>query len=698
MSDIASYHSCEHCQKFVIDLGNRKHPNNTEKSEESIFFFGTTLEDVLEGASNHCQLCVWLNYNWEERYGDRYRRLTKASAGLIAVCADSYSMSLADRYPVDELLFIGLWEDDLRAISGFGKCRIVCQIYLDVLTTRDNPASQFIWTRPINRRPNSDENMALARHWMEDCLNTHPNCRTEQISMPSRILRVDKNKTSGKFDVFIEHTYDKVEPFAALSYCWGGDQDCKTTKSRIESGDLRLSYEKLARSIQDAIKVTAELGLKYLWVDALCIIQDDDNDKIEQIADMPRIYNQACVTIVAAKSDRASSGFLDEVDLTKTTRLAVKLPFRCPDENGTLGSAYISYIEDRLEPEPIISRSWTLQERYLSNRSLEFGRTQMRWICASSARKDGYCDGWKREGSEDDPTHVLYIYRELQQDLEEMASAGSSREWIFEWLSSRWEVILHDYTPRKLSVLTDRPLAVSGIAQVFASHMKDGYLAGLWRSTLPSYLSWHVELDEHELLPRPIDYQGPSWSWTGINGPVRFRFARFCEQDCRAALLDVDIKLVNAYAKFGSVLFGILTMKGRLREAIWCRNTSKDLLKLRSREHSQADNSIEITVKYITIYPDTNGLEEDIEPSNPTEVSLLEIGNCTGSKRRGPIGLILRALPNESTRSPTRFKRLGLFHINVGSTRRKEEDTEGSSIEEHANLFEGVTQEIIEIE
>ncbi|OTA93443.1 hypothetical protein M434DRAFT_11609 [Hypoxylon sp. CO27-5] len=404
--------------------------------------------------------------------------------------------------------------------------------------------------------------------------------------MPRRILRIHEAETPGQFEVFIEDIYDRVELFA-----------------------------------------------------------DDEGDKIEQIAEMPRIYNQACVTIVAARSDRATRGFLHEIYLIKTTRLAVRLPFRCPDQEGTLGSVYITYIEDSREPDPIHFRAWTLQERYLSNGYLEFGRIQMRWTCASSGTQDGYCDGWKRESSVHIPTHVMFIYRELQQDIEDMNSRGSSAEWIADWIRRRWDAVINHYTPRKLSVLTDRILAISGISQVFGSHMKDEYLAGLWKSTLPSFLCWQVTSDENERFPRPIDYQGPSWSWTGINGPVNFILARACDQDCRAVLLDVDIKPVNAHAKYGSVQYGILTLKGRLREAIWHRNSTGDSLELRTRRDSKVNNADEATtMNFITVFPDTNDFKEGSKTSESIEVSLFEIGNCAGLKRRGPVGLTTRLI------------------------------------------------------
>lgn len=570
-------------------------------------------------------------------------------------------------------------------------------------TLLDDPAQQFIHTRPINCQPGSSENLKQARRWLEDCLHSHPKCKTEQNFMPSRILHIDKIETSGEFEVLIEQTHDLVQPFVALSYCWGGDQPYKTTKSRMESDNLCLQYGKLAKSVQDAIRVTLSLGLRYLWVDALCIIQDDEDDKIEQIIEMPRIYNQACVTIFAARSDRATKGFLDEIDLVNTTQLAVRLPFRCPDQYATVGSAYITHIEDSAEYEPIHFRAWTLQERYLSNRCLEFGSIQTRWVCASSHYKDCYCDGWKREGSDEVSTRVIYIHRELQQDIEDMTSEGSSAEWIADWIRMRWETIVNHYTPRRLSVLTDRSLAISGIAQVFGSYLQDDYLAGLWKKTLPSSLCWQVIRVEGQSFPCPIDYQGPSWSWTGINGPVNFLYARSCEQNCRAALLNTKVGLVNTRAKYGSVRRGVLTLKGRLKEAALNLTTTGNLLKIRSYGHSDIDDHGEaIMMESIGVFLDTydprGGKEE------PIDVSLFEIGNCVTLRKRGPVGLILHAKPSNTTYSYRRFTRLGLFHLDTKSEgkikgeKNSSANTGASKPSNQMDLFAKATEVVIEIE
>lgn len=214
--------------------------------------------------------------------------------------------------------------------------------------------------------------------------------------------------------------------YLALSYCWGGDQIHKTTRCQVEATDFGLDWTALPASIQDAIKVTANLGFDYLWVDSLCIIQDDPVQKARQMAQMCEVYENAALTIRACKARRAVDGFLRPIDLEDVFDMAVKLPYRMifppdldwlqyPDEfsyeelveyltwslddkfaesEEFTGSIYIgcvsnqklrdndqSYEFSRYELEPIDLRAWTLQERYLSARNLDFCRRQIRWRC-----------------------------------------------------------------------------------------------------------------------------------------------------------------------------------------------------------------------------------------------------------------------------------------------------------------------------
>ncbi|GAW27408.1 putative HET domain-containing protein [Rosellinia necatrix] len=763
------FHHCHSCGKFVIDLERRRLSldlRNDEDIPSDIFFFDATLQDVINGLVDGCELCVWLDSLWAgssssicERYG-----MLKAgeNASRIPVCAETFSMSLVDRYPVDEVVFFGLWERDVALLPRQGRCRVFAQCSVDVFTPQGDAADRLIQNRPINRFPGSAGSLRLTRQWLENCQNSHPKCKgVSQTYMPLRVLHIrDDGCGSCDFHVTLKVTTGKpIEPFAALSYCWGGDQPYKTTTARMQSGNMSLKWRKLPRSIQDAIKTAAALGLRYLWADSLCIIQDDEEDKTSQIADMARIYSQATVTIIASRARRSVDGFLGEIDLASQTRLAVRLPIRCPDESqAVVGWAYLTHIEgSRGSSEPIDSRAWTLQERYLSNRVLDFGSRQTRWTCAMTSALaspptavvvpsgpasagESYTDGWKWDKNPEDHTsQIMYLHGDLLADLAVMAAQRSSAAWIREWLHGRWHTVLSEYTPRLLSLPTDRILGISGVAEIFLAHLRgegrdegERYLAGMWGSSLPASLCWHAAAavaDERVggggaaaksqgasdaerrpgLPPRPERYQGPSWSWAGVNCHVLFIYSRACQRDCQAVLLGADVRLANAAARCGSVTRGVLTLRARMRRSLW--HAADGTLHVEPGDNGDTPGGVASAndtrgrkLQLAVVYPDSHdplGISsKEYGPQVP--VWLLEVGNCVGFKKRGPVGLIVQSRDSPCGRGPTRFRRVGLFHVNAkqpkGSTEITRHSTDKAEWEAELNLFEGHMARTIELE
>ncbi|KAI1733762.1 heterokaryon incompatibility protein-domain-containing protein [Xylaria scruposa] len=752
------FHSCHNCRKFAIDIEQNQsflNPNSDQKGIPSdIFFFNATLEDVLKGLTERCQLCSWLDSLWEgdsssnqERYG-----VLKASTNTssILVCAETYSTSLVDRCPVDEIAFFGLWEEDAVLHPHWGKCRVFAKCAVDVFTTRDDDASHLIHNRPVNRFPGSVENLGLARQWLRKCQDSHVKCKeVAQMYMPLRVLHISSGCNSCDFCITIETKTkgEAVEPYAALSYCWGGDQPYKTTKARMESGNVTLEWCKLPKSLQDAIKITSAVGLQYLWADSLCIVQDDEEDKTLQIADMARVYSQATVTIIASRASRAVDGFLGEINLTAQTRLAVRLPFRCPGQEQTVGAAYLTCFEgSRDRGEPIDSRAWTLQERYLSKRVLEFGSLQTHWTCATSSStaspsnrtvadsSDSYANGWKwNQDSEGHDSQMMYLHTDLLADLVYFATHRSSAAWVRESLHSRWQTVLSEYTPRLLSVPTDRILGISGVAEIFLSHLRnegqdetEEYLAGIWKSSLPSMLCWHTVVARGVKRSKPENsdpqdstvgvkgrlqiskaYQGPSWSWTSVNSHVEFIFGRACDRDCLAVLLDTDIRLANASAKCGFVTSAILTLKGRMRQSFWSvvgGTLHVDLDENHVARELRNAGCTRRKVQLATVYADAFGSLDGSSKHRELQVPvwLLEIGNCVGLKKRGPVGLVLEPADVLCDKDPPRFKRLGLFHID---TRRVQEtsqlmqsSTTDLSLEDQIDFFKGQMVNVVQLE
>ncbi|KAI1338661.1 heterokaryon incompatibility protein-domain-containing protein [Xylariaceae sp. FL0016] len=685
------YHSCTHCSKFVVDLERRLHPGcgRADEVPNDMFFFDATLQDVLHGIVAECDLCVWLNAGWSAFDAEHYRKLTRDATSTI-VCAQTYSDSLVDRLPLDEITFIGLWVVSASSSKTGGRCQVRTPWQHDVFTVDGDRAEQYIWNRPVSCCPASADNFCLARSWLERCSVSHSTCSDmKQTYMPRRVLRLRPGLQTSEFRVFIEEPKE-VEPFTSLSYCWGKDQQYKMTKARITSGDFELDWNRIAKSIQDAVRVTVGIGLHCLWVDSLCIIQDDEQDKAEQIADMARIYNQATVTIVASKANQAADGFLDDINLGDRTNLAVKLPFRCPGPERTLGTAFITNFNTSRNAEPINSRAWTFQEYYLSNRILEFTSLQMRWTCASANKGIEYCDGWKWERNlGNDNAEVLNPYHDLKKDIKEMESSRSSEQWMRDWVHMRWSGAVSHYTARELSVPTDKVLAISGIAQVFARHIKEVYMAGFWASTLPSHLCWHTMPDQksQRLPSRSGLYQGPSWSWLSVNSHIYDVYSRACQSETLVALLNVDIELVSASAKYGAIRHGVLTLRGRAREAAW--NASDGSLS--EIGHTLPGNALPLA----KVFPDAAGELDGPSHANRS-VTLLEIGNCVGGGKRGPVGLVLEASPvHRGNESIPRFRRTGLFHINTKVPRGQSRSEEA---EREMRWFEATESRVLQVE
>jgi len=200
----------------------------------------------------------------------------------------------------------------------------------------------------------------VARSWLERCSRDHSTCSPpESLSTaiaPSRIIRVDANANSS---IQLIQTVDlayKIQ-YVALSYCWGGDQLGKTLKSNVNRRKMPFSLFGPAKSIRDAVQVVRELGFSYLWVDSLCIIQDDQKDLATELSRMSDIYEQATLTISAAKSGTSTEGFLNP---RSQITISNACGYRCPD--GQIGIIQLQSPKKKSHLEPIHRRCWTLQE------------------------------------------------------------------------------------------------------------------------------------------------------------------------------------------------------------------------------------------------------------------------------------------------------------------------------------------------
>lgn len=419
--------------------------------------------------------------------------------------------------------------------------------------------------------------------------------------MPDALLKVSWSEQTSAYDVSLHFPRGEKAPYLALSYCWGGDQPYKTTQARIRSQQFQLEWTLLPATIRDAIRVTVGLGFNHLWVDSLCIVQDElQAHKAKQIAQMPQIYSNAVVTLAASKSVRADDGFLDEVHIASMTRLAVKLRY-ADRKNSMSGSIFVVEFTGESNMEPLDLRGWTFQERHLSTRMVDFDARCVYWSCLTEP-PGRLRDGWGlfKPKSNSSKLRAWYALRRLH-DADKPASDALGRRSstsssssaasrgrrdacegtsYYQTVLEEFYSVVADYTERILSIPQDRILAVSGMAEMFGPILDDDYAAGLWRRSLPSSLLWNISRDGRDLhgdpsfvadvglRRRPERFQAPSWSWAAVNGRVS-SFHQTLELRPVVSDVDVRVELVEPTARYGACMWGRLSGSAPIRRAVW---------------------------------------------------------------------------------------------------------------------------------
>lgn len=285
----------------------------------------------------------------------------------------------------------------------------------------------------------------------------------------------------------------------------------------VEDRHISVHLPNIPRTISDAIKVTQVLELFYLWVDAFCIIQDDDTDRETEISKMGSIYQGADITIAAASSESSTEGFLGDRDLAWAYSQVLRLPYRYRRGNDEVqGSVLLSEWQMRDEyTEPIDERAWTMQEDLLSFRLLRFGSEQTTWRCPSVHKSiDGGSHPSKRTGGMDFGLNYNYS-KKFQSHTSDARNYRLHKRW------DAWQISMCHYTHRKLSHPEDRLVACAALTEKFAAlHNLDSteYLAGLWKGDILAQLLWYKRDPDSETKR----WSGPSWSWASLTGSVGY--------------------------------------------------------------------------------------------------------------------------------------------------------------------------------
>ncbi|KAM0819208.1 putative Heterokaryon incompatibility domain-containing protein [Seiridium cardinale] len=395
----------------------------------------------------------------------------------------------------------------------------------------------------------------FVHHNLEKCLQTHSACRDHQVQLktgvndnwPRRILVIDAESSIVRLADFEPSMQSK---YVALSYCWGEQEGHLTaTKETLPKLRRGTKIDQLPATLQDAVTTTIQLGSSYIWIDSICIIQDDRSDPsdwYQEAGKMSTVYAQSLVTLIASSAVSCSEGFLEkrrgqsiQIGLVRVesqiTEIRARTIYDWGHHRGGPQAEDSSY---KRWMDPVDGRGWTLQERLLSGRYINFTTGEAQWGCLTTRACE--CD--------------QTLYGSLYE------ASPPEKEWFS---------IVEEYATRKLTVPTDKLTALAGIARKMSTDLSwKWYGAGIWLT--PDYLPFTIKglLWKRRIFsarkPFYDGYVAPSFSWASIPGEVVHSDKDGCTFPSQ--ILGIEARPV-AEDPFGQVSSAFLRLYGPLISA-----------------------------------------------------------------------------------------------------------------------------------
>ncbi|KAK3353762.1 heterokaryon incompatibility protein-domain-containing protein [Lasiosphaeria hispida] len=398
-----------------------------------------------------------------------------------------------------------------------------------------------------------------ARAWLEECRSSHPDCLSNGLpELPTRVVDVGTGSNPQTPRVLYTNRGLRAN-YIALSHCWGGGIAHPLTTKSLEQFRTALPYDDLPASFRDAISISRELGIRYLWIDSLCIIQDSKEDWENESMTMAAVYGNSTLTISAIAASGSNVGIL-----VPGPPPPIPTPSSLRVYPGADALEEVRVERQDLEEEnlsllfmrgPLSVRGWTLQESILSPRHLFYGVRQIYWKCPSHYRSaDGTCARFNApQTSYDNISRVLYAERFRHQISNDLADRES--------LLLEYYDLVEEYSNRNLTFASDKLPAFSGLAHRLHSLLGGEYLAGLWSSDVKRGLLWFTD---RRFCRHVKDYRSPSWSWAATDDAILFnaRVASYLPSSAEMKLSDYRVVPRSGGELFGEIESGYLVVEG----------------------------------------------------------------------------------------------------------------------------------------
>jgi hypothetical protein len=415
----------------------------------------------------------------------------------------------------------------------------------------------------------SEQCFNILRSWIQECdvEHSHHFCNGADQRLPRRLVFVRNQQTELAIKL-VEVPGLSTGRYIALSHCWGTSPTLKTTVSNLVSMCENIKVKDLPKTFLDTIHCARMLNVQYIWIDSLCIVQDDKSDWERESARMCDYYRNAWLVVVAASAQGDTYGFLG-----KRPPIFQGIPLQSRDGSGTYDTCISrdfphipgeTYFGTDHQGDFTQRRAWCLQETALARRVIAFHRAEVTWSCYSATM----CECGKASELSDARSPVAYYRRALKDWLDAKMPnhhyscipgdrfSNPSVGWTYyekpftrftSNLSTyeEWRVMLVPiYTKLMTTHRSDRLPALSGLAALVGAEVQCSYLAGIWSHDIQLGLLWEIEKGAER--PAHSCPNAPSFSWASLDQPILYRVPGFTVWDPAKSLLgDMHVELID---------------------------------------------------------------------------------------------------------------------------------------------------------
>lgn len=331
---------------------------------------------------------------------------------------------------------------------------------------------------------------------MDECISNHSHCAPPSDgAYPTRLICVGTRDESPRLIDTRSEALREPLVYAALSHCWGAVQSLKLSRANLLELQREIPLKDLPRTFREVIQVMRQVHISYIWIDSLCIIQDDQEDWGREAARMRQIYSGSSIVISAEDSKDSLQGcFVDAEQSSLGTPMRTQTRTLTIQPQGSDTTLYLDLrvydhdVESPIKTNVLRTRGWTLQEELLAHREIICARPELRWRCQCMQKTETGHEFTVRDS----------LYR--------VHSGGNSQEK--RWLWCDW---MADYSSRDFTFATDRLSALVGIIQHYSQKTGYQHVLACWRETMIDDLLWlrgkHLVASTESLAFIP------SWSW-----------------------------------------------------------------------------------------------------------------------------------------------------------------------------------------